>query len=106
MLTNGFIGNIQLAASTDGNFLLAFGRRVVDDAATELLISRFTSRTRTWSAPQTLVPGTAQIDILLQRIGSDASGNALVLWTEDGGTRTGSRRSAWTMPAPPVTRRR
>ena len=34
------------------------------------------------------MPGNAQNDVRLQRIGSDAGGNALVLWTESDGMRT------------------
>jgi len=83
------VGNVQLAASTDGDFLLAWQRTPFDDPenGSEVLIARFTSSTRTWSDAQTLVPSSSQ-NVQLQRIGSDAGGNALVLWTESDGMRT------------------
>ena len=88
----GFNDNIQLVTSTGGDFLVAWQAFVItpsfDPDHAEIRIARFTSRTRTWSAAQTLVPGNAQNDVQLQRIGSDAGGNALVLWTESDGMRT------------------
>jgi hypothetical protein len=88
--SNGPIENLQLAASTEGNFLLAWhahesfgGNR--DNR--EILIAHFTSSTRTWSEAQTLVPRNGH-NVQLQRMGSDAGGNALLLWTESDGMRT------------------
>jgi hypothetical protein len=83
----------QVAASTDGNFLLAWQREHPEnDSAMDLFISRFTSRTRAWSVAQRLAShgptGDARLIMLLQRIGSDASGNAHVLWTEGEGMHT------------------
>jgi len=85
----GTTGRVQLAASTGGDFLLAWQRTPFDDPenGSEVLIARFTSSTRTWSDAQTLVPSSSQ-NVQLQRIGSDAGGNALVLWTESDGMRT------------------
>jgi hypothetical protein len=76
----------QLAASTGGDFLMAISavEPGANPPAAEIRIARFTSRTRTWSAAQTLVPG----NVRLQRMASDAAGNALVLWTESVGMRT------------------
>ena len=87
--TLGSLENVQLAASTDGNFLVTWEatRSFLDPEGAEIFIARFTSRTRTWSAAQTLVPSRRQ-NIRLQRIGSDAGGNALLLWTESVGART------------------
>jgi hypothetical protein len=85
----GLVENVQLAASTGGNFRAAwqatqsFGQP--DNA--EILAAHFTSGSRAWSTAQILVPGTGQ-NIQLQRIGSDADGNMLVLWTENSGVRT------------------
>jgi hypothetical protein len=91
--TAGSIFNLQLAASTDGNFLLAWQKTPFDDAgglaesSSDVRISHFTSGTRTWSEAQILVPSSGQNN-QLQRMGSDAGGNALVLWTENDGLRT------------------
>jgi hypothetical protein len=83
-------GNVQLAASTDGNFLVAWEAAQSFDHpdSFDILIARFTSHTRTWSAAQTLVPGSEQRNVRFQRLGSDAGGNAFVLWTESDGMRT------------------
>jgi hypothetical protein len=89
-LTFGPNGSIQLAASTEGNFLLAWHTAASfdDPENREIRIAHFTTSTRTWSTAQTLVPGSTQKSVQLQRIGSDAGGNALVLWTESDGMRT------------------
>ena len=81
--------NVQLTASTDGNFLVAWqaNPELEQSESTEIRIARFTSRTRTWSAAKTLVPSSRQ-NIQFQRIGSDADGHALLLWTESVGART------------------
>ena len=95
----------ELATTAGGNFLAAW--EVTFDAVPEtfeIRIARFTSSTRTWTAAQTLVPTNAQNDVRFQRLGSDANGNALLLWTESDGMRTASRRFAWTRPAWPATR--
>jgi len=86
----GIIDHLQLATSTDANFLLAWSSAQSEGnpKGAEILIAHFTSRTRTWSAEQTLVPGSTQKNVQLQRMGSDADGNALLLWTENEGMRT------------------
>jgi hypothetical protein len=88
-VTFGGQGNVQLAATTEGNFLLAWNPApsFEDPQSAQILIAHFTTSTRTWSAAQTLVPSSGQ-NIQLQRIGSDAGGNTLVLWTESIGMRT------------------
>jgi hypothetical protein len=85
----GPVGNVQLAASTGGNFRAAWqaAQSFEQPDNAEILTAHFTSGTRAWSTAQTLVPNTAQ-NIQLQRIGSDAGGNTLVLWTENSGART------------------
>jgi hypothetical protein len=91
--------NLQLAASTDGNFLLAWDHIKQDDPleSAEIRIAHFTSRTRTWSEARTLVQGGGQNTqfpmIQLQRVGSDASGNALVLWTQIDGERSAALKA-------------
>jgi hypothetical protein len=86
----GTLQDLQLTAAGDGNFLAAWGNTDMssndnsDQAA--ILVARFTSGTRAWSAVQTLVPDRGQ-NIQLQRMGSDARGKALVLWTETVGAR-------------------
>jgi hypothetical protein len=75
---------LQLAATNDGNFLAAW-RTTFDPRAPEIAIARFTSRTRTWTAKQTLIPGNSSLQ--LYRIGSDASGNVHLTWSEFDGTR-------------------
>jgi hypothetical protein len=89
-LTLGSNGRIQLTASADGNFMLAWNPTVVDDdpQSGQIVIASFTSRTRTWSAPQTVVPGSTQKNVQLQRMGSAAGGSAHLLWTESDGVRT------------------
>jgi hypothetical protein len=84
----GLLGNVQLTASTDGNFLLAWQatRELDTPESAEIVIAHFTSRTRTWSAAQTLVPSSG-LGIRFQHLASDADGNALLLWTERDGTR-------------------
>lgn len=85
----GFHQNLQLAASTDGNFLAAWQNS--ESAAQgffDIAIARFTSRTRTWTENQTLVPGSVEQNVELQRIGSDAGGNVHLMWTEWDGMRT------------------
>jgi hypothetical protein len=89
----GSAGGHQLAASTGGDVLLAFSAVANSEAnppepVFEIRIARFTSSTRTWSAAQPLVRGTTGNVVRFQSIGSDAGGNALVLWTESGGTRS------------------
>jgi hypothetical protein len=82
--------NLQLAISAGGDFLLAWQTTLFNVLAetTEIRIAHFTSSTRTWSTAQTLVPINTQNDVQLQRMGSDAGGNALLLWTESDGLRT------------------
>jgi hypothetical protein len=75
---------LQLAAINDGNFLAAW-RTTYDPRAPEIAVARFTSRTRTWTAKQTLIPGNSSLQ--LHRIGSDASGNVHLTWGEWDGTR-------------------
>jgi hypothetical protein len=84
----------ELAASTDGNFLLAwdsfFGVSSVDpQVPNDIRIARFTSRAGTWSPAQTLVPAGQNPPNFnqLQRMGSDAAGNAMVLLTQLEGDR-------------------
>jgi hypothetical protein len=86
----GFNDNIQLTTTAGGNFLMAWQAThdFIQTPFSEVRIARFTSRTRTWSATQTLVPGSAQKNVQLQRIGSDVAGNAHLLWTESDGMRT------------------
>jgi hypothetical protein len=87
--------SLQLAVLTDGNFLVAWdsfgGVSSVDTAfSNDLRIARFTSRTGTWSPAQTLVPVEQEPPnfIQVQHMGSDAAGNAMVLFTqlENGGS--------------------
>jgi hypothetical protein len=90
---SGFNDNLQLANSTGGNFVLIWQANFDDpggnpESGSEIRIARFTSSIRTWSAAQTLIPGSVQKNVQLQRIGSDASGNLHLLWTERDGTRT------------------
>jgi hypothetical protein len=89
----GFNDNLQLATSTGGNFVLIWQANFDDpggnpESGSEIRIARFTSSVRTWSAAQTLIPGSVQKNVQLQRIGSDASGNLHLLWTERDATRT------------------
>ena len=87
--SSGAPGNVQLATTTGGDFLLAWQTTLFDDPerSAEIRIARFKSSDRTWSDAQTLVPNNGR-SIRLQRIGSETSGVALVLWTENDGTRT------------------
>jgi hypothetical protein len=90
-LTAGGQGNPQLVTTTDGNFLLAWSQAESEldpEGPRRIVISRFTTAVRTWSAAQTLIPGSAEKNVQLQRIGSDSGGNVHVLWTENDGTRT------------------
>ncbi len=117
-ILGGVPGSFAPSASTDNIQLVDLrrrqlpagmagrSRRSTDPDSAEIRIARFTSRTRTWSAAQTLVPGNAQNDVRFQRIGSDAGGNALLLWTESDGMRTALKAIRMDLPAPPVTRRR
>lgn len=94
----GIIFNLQLATTADGNFLLGWDERGAFDDDTRIFIARFTRRSRTWSPAQLLVPSVPRqccltFFVRLHRIGSDASGNALVLWTE-GLTEGGVTRTA------------
>lgn len=86
----GPIGNLQLATSIDGNFALAWeaGENWDVPELSMIRVARFTSRTRSWSNAQTLVPADAQKNVRLQRLGSDAAGNAFLVWTENRGQRT------------------
>jgi hypothetical protein len=86
-LAFGSISRIQLANTAGGNFLAAW--QVTSDTETvEIRVARFTSSNRTWTMAQTLVPTNAQNDVRFQRIGTDANGNALLLWTQTDGNRT------------------
>ena len=87
----GFTDSIHLAAAGGGDFLAAWqSLAVFDDAQQSLIrIARFTSRTRTWSTAETVL--TASLDdesFRLQRLASDAAGNAQLIWTQRDGTRT------------------
>jgi hypothetical protein len=88
----GFIDNIQLANIPGGNFLAAWEIKLDRGGGSldtpEIRVARFTTSTNTWTTAQTLVPVNAQNDVRFYRLGSDASGNALMLWTESHGTRT------------------
>ncbi len=85
---DGENSNVQLAATPGGSFVIVWQRRqTFEPDASELRFARFMPATRTWSASQTLVPNSGQ-NIQLQRTGSDAAGNMLVLFTENAGTRT------------------
>jgi hypothetical protein len=88
-VTNAGNSNVQVAAGAGGDFLLAWQTTQFDNPENsgEIRVARFTSRTQTWSAAQILIASTGQ-NVQLQRIGSDARGNALALWTENDGTRT------------------
>ena len=84
----GFIDDVQLTASTGGDFLVAWRATEEDSSDRDMIrIAHFTGRTRTWDMARTLVP-PARNYIALDRIASDAMGNALVLWTEFDGTQT------------------
>jgi hypothetical protein len=87
--TQGSLENVQLATTTAGNFLAVWQAGQASDPPENaaILISHFTSSTRTWSPARTLVPGRGQ-NIQFQRVGSDAGGHTLLLWTEGMGTRT------------------
>jgi hypothetical protein len=86
--SSGSTRNVQLAAAGDGDFLLAWEGLFDDpEQGFEIHIARFTSRSRTWSTAQTLVPSSGQ-SVQLQRMGSDAAGNTLLLWTENDAMRT------------------
>jgi hypothetical protein len=93
-IQGGLDGRMELAASTDGNFLLAWssvdfsGATIEGSFPADIHIAQFTSRTRKWSAPQMVVSGNEQQRVRLQRMRSDASGNAHLLWTENDGMRT------------------
>jgi hypothetical protein len=81
--------NPQLVTTSGGNFLLAWRAFVESpESPFEIRIARFTSSVRTWSTAQTLIPGSAEKNVELQRIGSDRGGNVHVLWTENDGMRT------------------
>ena len=85
-----FNDNVQLAATAGGNFLAAW--QGWDDTTQNpysvIRIARFTSSTRTWSPTETLLTGRYEVDFALQRIATDAAGNAQLIWTERDGTRT------------------
>jgi hypothetical protein len=85
----GFINKLQLATTAGGNFLAAWQVDLDTVPATfEIRIARFTSSVRTWSAAQTLIAGSAEKNVQLQRMATDASGNVHLLWTENDGMRT------------------
>lgn len=94
----GIIFNLQLATTGDGNFVLGWDERHAFDNDTAIYIARFSRRSQAWSPAQLIVPSLPRQCCLtfyvnLHRIGSDASGNALVLWTE-GLTEGGVTRTA------------
>lgn len=88
--TEGPIGDVQLAAVDDGNFLAVWetGENWDVPELSKILVSRFTASTRRWTPAQTLVPADAGKNVRFQRIGSDAQGNVFLLWTQTEGTRT------------------
>jgi hypothetical protein len=82
------ITNLQAVSLVGGNFLAAW--QIPDGgsgALWDIRIAGFTSSTRTWSTAQTVVPGSAEVDLTFQRVGS-GGGNTLLLWTQNDGTRT------------------
>ncbi len=83
----GFIDDVQLARSAQGNFVMAWQTQI-EDAGSEIWTAHFTSSTRTWSTAYMLVPIVGQNNVRLQRIASDGGANAFVLWTESDGMRT------------------
>jgi hypothetical protein len=77
--------HLALTTSSGGDFLMAWQSF---ERPADIRIARFTSSTRTWSEAQTLVPdGIQNVSFGPNGFGSDAAGNALVLWTEDDGLR-------------------
>lgn len=80
----GVVLYLQVVATTDGNFLAAWQENL-ESGGREVAVARFASRTRKWTAKQTLIP--ADLGVWLQRIGSDASGNVHLMWTHWNGTR-------------------
>ncbi|HET9204705.1 MAG TPA: hypothetical protein VFO28_00610 [Burkholderiaceae bacterium] len=84
----GFIDDVQLTASTGGDFLVAWRATEEDSGRDMIRIAHFTGRTQSWDMARTLVPPAERVYIVLERIASDAMGNALVLWTEFDGTQT------------------
>jgi hypothetical protein len=90
-LTEGGQGNPELVNTLNGNFLLAWTQAESEldpQGPRRIVIARFTSNVRTWSAAQTLIPGSATKNIQLQRMATDAGGNEQLLWTENDGMRT------------------
>lgn len=102
------VQNLQLAASTDGDFLLVWESPAASEAG-EIFIAHFRSRTQTWhpapvastlvrrAPPQPQRPDGLRYPggVRLQRIGSDAAGNTLVLWTEGFTEGSGSADTAF-----------
>jgi hypothetical protein len=86
----GDMAGTQLTATTNGNFVMAwaFANNSFGPGDMQIFTSQFTSATRTWGPQrQVVVPNSQHHAISLQRMGSDANGNATLLWTEDDGTR-------------------
>jgi hypothetical protein len=78
--------HLALTTSSGGDFLMVWQSF---ERPADIRIARFTSSTRTWSEAQTLVPdGIQNVSFGPNGFGSDAAGNALLLWTEDDGVRT------------------
>lgn len=87
----GSAGTLQLAGGGPGHALLAWDAEpewTPDGQMFELRLSRFSHSHRAWSEARTLLPASAERPVRLQRLGSDAGGRALLLWTEAGPART------------------
>lgn len=86
----GFSENLQVAAAGGGNFLVAWQSMAIfaDEPVSMIRFARFTSSTRTWSTAETVLTANLEEEnFRLQRLASDAAGNAHLLWTEREGSR-------------------
>ncbi|HEU4621654.1 MAG TPA: hypothetical protein VFS42_05480, partial [Burkholderiaceae bacterium] len=65
------------------------------DITTQINVSFFSGSKREWLGTQTLVPANPANDLKLQRALTDMAGNAVVLWTQTEGDRTGLRSASY-----------
>ena len=99
----GFIDDVQLDGVDRRRFPRWHGGPRKKSSDRDMIrIAHFTGRTQKWDMARTLVPPVGNF-IVLDRIASDAMGNALGAvdrgrWWDTNGA---SRQCAWTVPAPP-----
>ena len=82
-------GGLDIAVAPDGNAIVTWSQNVAPPGGFDFRIraSRYSATDGTWSPPEQIDDGDKNVNAFRPRIGMDSSGNAVVVWYYDGGTR-------------------